>query len=89
MQRQVYWWTADRLPDRSGLETLEMVDGIFIPDKYTISALNQWQNRWAPDSEDLPLITFADQSAQKNWIYLTMSEDYWLDLFPGDRFQEP
>ena len=89
MQRQVYWWTADRLPDRSGLEMLEMVDGIFIPDKYTISALYQWQNRWAPDSEDLPLITFADQSAQKSWIYLTMSEDYWLDLLPGDRFQEP
>ena len=87
MHRQVYWWTADRLPDQTGLEALEMLDGIFIPDHFAPSALDQWQTRWAPDSEDLPLITFADQSAQKNWIRLTMSEDYWLDLLPGEHFQ--
>jgi hypothetical protein len=89
MQRQVYWWTAERLPDRSGLEALEMLDGIFMPEHYPPIALHQWQTRMAPDSEDLPLITFADQSAQKNWIHLTMGDDYWMDLLPGGRFQGP
>lgn len=84
MQRQVHWWTADSLPAARELEALQMLDGVFIPDRYTSFDLDQWQTRWAPESEDLPLITFADPAAQKHWITLTTADDYWLALLPGD-----
>jgi hypothetical protein len=84
MQRQIHWWTADRLPAARELEFLQMFDGIFIPDRYTSADLERWQNRWASDSENLPLITFADPAAQKHWITLTTAGDYWLALLPGD-----
>lgn len=82
MCRQVYWWTRQTLPSTSELAGLEDVDGIFIPGRFSASAVSRWQNVIAPQCQDLPALTFADAAMQKRWIRLTLSDDYWLDALP-------
>lgn len=89
MLRQVHWWKADGLPERRDLNALAMLDGIFIPDNYAPADLDRWQTRWAPESDDFPLITFASPAAQKRWTFLTMGEDYWMELLPGNGSDGP
>jgi hypothetical protein len=84
MCRQVFWWMRQTLPSAAELGGLEDFDGIFIPDRFSESAVSRWQNAIAPLCQELPALTFADAAMQKRWIRLTLSDDYWLDALPPD-----
>ncbi len=84
MCRQVFWWTRQILPSAAELAGLEDFDGIFIPDRFSESAVSRWQNVIAPQCQELPALTFADATMQKRWIRITLSDDYWLDALPPD-----
>ena len=74
---------AEPLPRIGDLEMREAFDGVFIPDSFSKQAVYRWQDELVPQNEDLPAITFADTSAQKRWVQLTLAADYWLDVLPA------
>ena len=82
MQRQVSWWTRRYLPTPKDLEALEDFDGVFIPDTFDRGSIHAWQDTMAPLSDELPAITFGDPADHKQWVKLTMADDYWLDQLP-------
>lgn len=83
MQRQIYWWRHNDLPDSDILDGLTHVDGVLIdPPAWTPETIWTWQDHFAPHAQSLQLISFADMAAQHRWRILTQSDDYYLKLHP-------
>ena len=76
MQRQVFWWKKNRLPQMKDLTELSGLDGILIDTAGSDIELSQWQDRFAGRAEDIPFISFADVLLQRRWLMLTMPDDY-------------
>ena len=76
MQRQVFWWVSDALPERADLEDLFDLDGVLLDAPASMGRLHRWQDRMAPRAADLPYISFAHIGLQKRWLALTAAEDY-------------
>jgi radical SAM superfamily enzyme YgiQ (UPF0313 family) len=76
MQRQVFWWRENRLPQIKDLLELSELDGVLIDTAASDTELSQWQDRFAGRAEDIPAISFADVWLQRRWLMLTMPDDY-------------
>ncbi len=76
MQRQVFWWEKNRLPQIKDLAELSGLDGIMIDTAGSDIELSKWQDRFAGRAEDIPFISFADVLLQRRWLMLTMPDDY-------------
>jgi hypothetical protein len=76
MQRQVFWWKKNRLPQIKDLAELSGLDGIMIDTAGSDIELSKWQDRFAGRAEDIPFISFADVLLQRRWLMLTMPDDY-------------
>lgn len=76
MQRQVFWWKKNRLPQIKDLAELSGLDGILIDTAGSDIELGKWQDRFAGRAADIPSISFADVLLQRRWLMLTMPEDY-------------
>ena len=76
MQRQVFWWKKNRLPQIKDLAELSGLDGIMIDTAGSDIELGKWQDRFAGRAEDIPFISFADVLLQRRWLMLTMPDDY-------------
>jgi hypothetical protein len=76
MQRQVFWWRANRLPQIKDLVKLSGLDGVLIDTAGSDAELSQWQDRFAGRADDIPSISFADVRLQTRWLMLTMPDDY-------------
>jgi hypothetical protein len=76
MERQVFWWKKNRLPEMEDVEALSEVDGILIDVSCSDLEVEKWQDRFAGHAEDILFISFADVLLQKRWLMLTMPDDY-------------
>jgi len=91
MQRQVFWWEATAPPEREDLERLFDLDGVLIDVPAGDSHLRTWQDRFAPQAGELPMISFARLELQARWLALTAADDYvasamqWCGAVDGDR----
>lgn len=86
MQRHVFWWQDARLPERPELEDLFELDGVLIDVEAAADTLQNWQDRIAPVSAELPYISFARLDLQRRWLALTAADDYAngiMDYLPG------
>ncbi|MFZ5569853.1 MAG: B12-binding domain-containing radical SAM protein [Thermodesulfobacteriota bacterium] len=85
MQRQVFWWRAERLPESGELESLGHLDGILIDCSLPEPVVHQWQDRTAEAAPDLPAVCFAHDGLQRRWLSLTMADQYYMaSLTPWD-----
>ncbi|MGD8676309.1 MAG: hypothetical protein PVG81_10940 [Desulfobacterales bacterium] len=48
MQRQVFWWDQQKLPDLSDLHRLEKLDGILLDFPCSAAHLKAWQDLFLP-----------------------------------------
>ncbi len=76
MQRQVFWWKKNWLPQIKDLAELSGLDGVLIDTAGSEFELSKWQDRFAGRAEDIPFISFADVLLQRRWLMLTMPDDY-------------
>jgi hypothetical protein len=76
MERQVFWWKENRLPEMADLSPLSDLDGILIEADGSDTETEAWQDRFAGRAEELPFISFADVWLQRRWLMLTMPDDY-------------
>ncbi|MEJ2101419.1 MAG: radical SAM protein, partial [Desulfobacterales bacterium] len=76
MQRQVFWWKKNRLPQIQDFAKLSSLDGVLIDTDGPDTELSKWQDRFAGRAEDIPFISFADVRLQRRWLMLTMPDDY-------------
>ena len=80
MLRQVFWWRAERLPDRKDLTELEHLDGVLIDSPAPTATVSEWQDRFAPSTNELLSVSFARVDHQRRWLRLTRPADYWLEI---------
>jgi len=76
MERQVFWWTKNRLPEIGDLSPLSDLDGILIDIDGLNAETETWQDRFAGHADHQPCISFADVGLQRRWLMLTMPDDY-------------
>ena len=76
MQRQVFWWKNNRLPQIKDFAELSGLDGVLIDTAGPDNELSQWQDRYAGRAEDIPSVSFADVGLQRRWLMLTLPDDY-------------
>jgi radical SAM superfamily enzyme YgiQ (UPF0313 family) len=76
MQRQIYRWPSDTLPEKADLDKLFELDGVLLDASAPSERLHRWQDRMAPRAADLPYISFSHLDLQKRWLALTAAEDY-------------
>jgi radical SAM superfamily enzyme YgiQ (UPF0313 family) len=76
MQRQVFWWKKNRLPQIKDLAELSGLDGVLVDTAASDIELSRWQDHMAGCAEDIPFISFADILLQRRWLMLTMPDDY-------------
>ena len=76
MQRQVFWWKKNRLPQIKDLAELSGLDGVLIDTAASDIEITRWQDHMAGGAEDIPFISFADILLQRRWQMLTMPDDY-------------
>jgi hypothetical protein len=76
MQRQVFWWQKNRLPQMKDLAELSGLDGVLIDTAASDVELSKWQDRFAGRAADIPFISFADVRLQRRWLLLSMPDDY-------------
>lgn len=74
MERQVYWWRKEHLPDPKDLERFNHLDGLLIETDISLEEGVSWQVLHAKTLPDPNHLSFADIRLQKNWI-LTISPD--------------
>lgn len=79
MERQVYWWKNDRLPEEDTLRALASMDGILIECGVDDGQMNAWQDRHALTAEAFPAVAFADADHHRRWIALTAGNEYFLE----------
>jgi len=75
MQRQVYWWRHQTLPETVDLEALARFDGILLDPGAPTAALRNWQDRMAGINEELPYISFSEIGLQERWVRLIAREN--------------
>ncbi|MFN3534835.1 MAG: hypothetical protein ACK4WB_05535, partial [Desulfatiglandales bacterium] len=66
----------DTLPNRNELKRFEHLDGILLDGLFEKEKLQDWQNRFYPYADELPAISFADESIQRGWIHRCYPEDF-------------
>ena len=76
MERQVFWWKKNRLPEMTDILALSDMDGILIDVDGANEGAEDWQDRFAGHSKNIPFISFADVHVQRRWLMLTMPDDY-------------
>ena len=76
MERQVFWWKKNRFPEMTDISALSDMDGILIDVEGANEGVEDWQDRFAGLSEQIPFISFADVHVQRRWLMLTMPDDY-------------
>ena len=76
MQRQVFWWKKQQLPELGDLKALSEFDGILMDVSDSNHEAERWQDRFVGRAADIPFISFADVRLQKRWLLLTMPDDY-------------
>jgi radical SAM superfamily enzyme YgiQ (UPF0313 family) len=76
MEREVFIWKRDFLPEIEYLESMDDYDGILIDNNLPDLEIIKWQKETAPKSGDLIHITFADLKHQKTWVEMTMSDTF-------------
>ena len=76
MERQVFWWKKNRFPEMTDISAMSDMDGILIDIDGAHEKAENWQDRFAGFSEDIPFISFADVHMQRRWLMLTMPDDY-------------
>ena len=76
MQRQIYWWKKNRLPDLPDFADLSDLDGILIDGAHSDAEIEKWQDRFTKHAKNIPFISFVDVLMQKRWLLLTASDDY-------------
>ncbi len=76
LTRQIYWWKRDTLPNRNELKRFEHLDGILLDGFFEKEKLQEWQNRFYLYADELPAISFADESIQRAWIHKCYPEDF-------------
>lgn len=81
MERQVFWWRNSTLPKPADLEALSGLDGILIDSDGCKSSMEDWQDRFAEHVDDILFVSFADRKLQKRWMELTVSDDYYFNVF--------
>lgn len=67
MKRQIFLWKHSRLPERDDLECLIHLGGILIDSDSEAAGLEEWQDGFAKNADDLPLVSFADTHMQRRW----------------------
>jgi hypothetical protein len=88
MERQIFWWKKNRFPEREDFAELSALDGILIDAARSDAEIEMWQDGFAGQAEDIPLISFVDVLLQKRWLLLTAPDDYvaralnWVCLRP-------
>jgi hypothetical protein len=86
MQRQVYWWRQERLPQQHDFEELELdgFNGVLIdPGHHLNEKQHKWQDQMAPNSAFLPFVSFGSITLQNRWMKLTSSSEYYLTVLPS------
>jgi len=43
--------------------------------------MEDWQDRFAEHVDDILFVSFADRKLQKRWMELTVSDDYYFNVF--------
>ena len=82
--RQFFLWNKDKLPDYSYLQKYQNLDGIFIDSVASTKIVLDWQLGYQmfSDVEDNYFsedkLAFADEVAQKNWLKLFFSDQFYL-----------
>ena len=76
MERQVLWWNKSRFPEMTDMAALSDMDGILIDIDGANEGAEDWMERFAGLSENIPFISFADVHLQRRWLMLTMPDDY-------------
>lgn len=84
MQRVVFWWEKQVLPEVSDLEALGEFDGIVIDAPVSEGQILDWQNRMAGRADDLIFVSFSDIDLQRRWLGLTAG-DVFSQIFLNHR----
>lgn len=84
MQRNVYWWRDHSLPAAGDIHKLETLgfEGLLIDTPVGDTHQRAWQDRMAPQADDLLLISFGAYALQHRWLGKTASDDHYLDILP-------
>lgn len=84
MQRNIYWWQDGNLPATEDIHELETLgfDGLLIDAPVDHSRQMAWQDRMAPQADDLLLLSFGTYALQHRWLGKTASDDQYLDILP-------
>lgn len=84
MCRQVFWWQAGRLPEMEEVQRLGIsdLDGLLLGGASGGRRIARWQERHAPQADELPPISFEAVTAQHRWLTLTANDQY-LKRFSG------
>lgn len=81
MQRQVFWWKKDHLPDQNDLKSLENFDALYIDTKNC--DIEIWMDEFQVFIEENFFISFSTHNTQINYLKKT-TEDYIFNILPTD-----
>lgn len=76
MEREVFIWKRDFLPDLKYLESMDDYDGILIDTGHDDIEIEKWQDEIAETAEELLHVTFSDIRHQKRWIKTVLTDTY-------------
>ncbi|MDY0131604.1 MAG: radical SAM protein [Desulforegulaceae bacterium] len=76
MEREVFIWKRNVLPEIEYLESMDDYDGILLDSNFSELEIEKWQDEIADKADDLLHITFSDLKHQKRWIKLAMADTY-------------
>ncbi|MCB9494414.1 MAG: radical SAM protein [Desulfobacteraceae bacterium] len=76
MEREVFIWKRNVLPDLDYLYSMDDYDGILIDTDLADHEIEKWQDQIEENFSDLIHITFADLNHQKRWIKKNMADTY-------------
>lgn len=78
MKRQVAWWRWDRIPQPDEIEACSHLSGILFDNRLPQPEWRAWQDEMAPESDNFPLISFADTELQVRWMKATVAGEYYF-----------
>lgn len=78
MKRQVFLWTKPSLPEKNDLDNLSVFDGVLIDSDLSVTEIKKWQQVFSVSVNDYIPVSFTDLSLQKNWIHLTLNDEFYI-----------